>query len=267
MGDSALHPALRELQRHFSDPRVLAAMAVVALLMGFAGPFGTYELLPLAARLGYWAAIVLATYGVGYGFGVVAVPLVGRRIRTRWLRMALVSTASGIPITVAVVLVNLVTFGSDGWDVIELAELWVSVTVISLGVMLISVLVDQSLARAREHVPMPDAAGAEAGQPRVLERLPLPQRGNLVSLSVSDHYVDVVTTRGHGLVLMRLSDAIAETAPVQGLQVHRSHWVALDAVARPVRVDGKLQLELRDGRRLPVSRSYLKAVRQAGLGA
>lgn len=262
-----MHPALRELQRHFSDPRVLAAMAVVALLMGFAGPFGTYELLPLAARLGYWAAIVLATYGVGYGFGVVAVPLVGRRIRTRWLRMALVSTASGIPITVAVVLVNLVTFGSDGWDVIELAELWVSVTVISLGVMLISVLVDQSLARAREHVPTPDAAGAEAGQPRVLERLPLPQRGNLVSLSVSDHYVDVVTTRGHGLVLMRLSDAIAETAPVQGLQIHRSHWVAVDAVARSVRADGKLQLELRDGRRLPVSRSYLKAVRQAGLGA
>lgn len=262
-----MHPALRELQRHFSDPRVLAAMAVVALLMGFAGPFGTYELLPLAPRLGYWAAIVLGTYGVGYSFGVVAVPLVGRRIRIRWLRMALVSTASGIPITAAVVLVNLVTFGSDGWEVIELAELWFSVTVISLGVMLISVLVEQSHARARSTRAVDTPASREITQPRVLERLPLQVRGDLVSLSVSDHYVDVVTTRGHDLVLMRLSDAIAETAPVPGLQIHRSHWVALDAVARPLRADGKLQLELRDGRRLPVSRSYLKAVRQAGLVA
>jgi len=250
------------MQRHFSDPRVLVAMAVVALLIGLAGPFGTYEMLPLGQRLAYWAAIAVATYGVGFAFGVFAAPLVGRRVRRRWLRVALVGTASGVPITAAVELVNLIAFGSDGWDVAGLFWLWLSVTAISLGVMLISVLVEQSLAEAR---PTP-AAGAEAGAPRLLDRLPLPQRGDLVSLSVSDHYVDVVTTRGHGLVLMRLSDAMAETAPVAGLQIHRSHWVALGAVARTIRADGKLQLELKDGRRLPVSRSFLDMVRRAGLG-
>src|SRR5690606_36963709 len=39
---SPLHLALREMHRHFTDARVLGAMAIVALILGFAGPFGTY---------------------------------------------------------------------------------------------------------------------------------------------------------------------------------------------------------------------------------
>jgi DNA-binding LytR/AlgR family response regulator len=64
---------------------------------------------------------------------------------------------------------------------------------------------------------------------------------------------------------MRLADAIRETGMVPGLQIHRSHWVAKDAVAKVHRSEGKLMLELRNGMRLPVSRSYLAAARDAGL--
>ena len=46
------------------------------------------------------------------------------------------------------------------------------------------------------------------------------------------NYVEVWTERGTHLVLMRLSDAIRETAGENGLQIHRSHWVALGAVKR-----------------------------------
>jgi hypothetical protein len=37
-----------------------------------------------------------------------------------------------------------------------------------------------------------------------------------VALSVEDHYVRVRTTRGEEMILMRLSDAIRETAPETG---------------------------------------------------
>lgn len=82
---------------------------------------------------------------------------------------------------------------------------------------------------------------------------------------MADHYVDVTTDQGHALVLTRLSDAMRETAPIQGLQVHRSHWVALDAVRRTTRQAGKPMLELENGTLVPVSRSFLPAARAAGL--
>ena len=95
----------------------------------------------------------------------------------------------------------------------------------------------------------------------------MPQRGTLVSLSVTDHYVEVATSKGRALVLIRLSDAIKETSPTAGLRIHRSHWVALEAVVRVLRLDGRLVVELKDGRRLPVSRSYAGDLRAAGLMA
>ena len=104
-----------------------------------------------------------------------------------------------------------------------------------------------------------------ATAPAILDRLPLPQRGRLIHLAVNDHYVDVATSKGTTLVLLRLSDAIRETAPVPGLQVHRSRWVALDAIRKTARQAGKPVLELENGTTVPISRSYLPAARAAGL--
>ena len=87
----------------------------------------------------------------------------------------------------------------------------------------------------------------------------------LLALIVEAHYVDIVTERGKTLVLMRLADAIRETTGVPGLQIHRSHWVAHAAVVKAHRADGKVQLELSNGLRLPISRGYLPAAKEAGL--
>ena len=62
-----------------------------------------------------------------------------------------------------------------------------------------------------------------------------------------------------------LADAIRESSGVPGLQIHRSHWVAIAAVVGAHRSDGKVLLELSNGLRLPVSRGYLPAVEEAGL--
>ena len=50
-----------------------------------------------------------------------------------------------------------------------------------------------------------------------------------------------------------------------GFQVHRSHWVSL-AQVRSVRRDGaRAVLTMSDGRDIPVSRSNIAAVKEAGL--
>ena len=91
------------------------------------------------------------------------------------------------------------------------------------------------------------------------------RRAALVRLEVQDHYVLIVTARGRDLVLMRLADAVRETAPVDGMQVHRSHWVARDGVAaltREAGKNGRLVIETTDGATVPVSRSNAADVRK-----
>ena len=62
---------------------------------------------------------------------------------------------------------------------------------------------------------------------------------------------------------MRLSDAIAETRGIDGLQIHRSHWVARNAIVGLTRENGRPVVALVTGVTLPVSRTYLDAVRAA----
>ncbi|SFI55046.1 LytTR family DNA-binding domain-containing protein [Albimonas pacifica] len=108
------------------------------------------------------------------------------------------------------------------------------------------------------------AAPARRPAPAILRRLPQRKRGALLRLSMSDHYVGVATEHGEEMLLMRLSDAIAETAPEEGLKVHRSHWVARRAV-RAVEPEGdRATLVLTNGERIPVSRTRMQVLRTAG---
>jgi DNA-binding LytR/AlgR family response regulator len=63
---------------------------------------------------------------------------------------------------------------------------------------------------------------------------------------------------------MRIADAIRELATLDGLQTHRSWWVARDGLADTARANGKLVLKLKSGAEAPVSRTYLKAVKDKG---
>jgi DNA-binding LytR/AlgR family response regulator len=77
----------------------------------------------------------------------------------------------------------------------------------------------------------------------------------------------VITASGSGLILMRMADALRELDAHAGLQVHRSWWVAREAVRAIRRDSGKTILELSNGQQVPVSRTYLAAVRSAAFEA
>ena len=95
-------------------------------------------------------------------------------------------------------------------------------------------------------------------------RLPPEKRGELLYMSMQDHYVEIVTARGRELVLLRLADAMTEAGSTTGIQVHRSHWVAFSAISSIKRDGGKSSVVMTDGTELPVSRTYTKALREAG---
>ena len=100
--------------------------------------------------------------------------------------------------------------------------------------------------------------------PPLVQRLDPAIRGTLVSITGRDHYVDVRTVAGQGSLLMRFSDAIREAAPQDGAQVHRSHWVAWDAVSGVERDAGRLYLRLGEAR-VPVSRANRVLLAKRGM--
>jgi DNA-binding LytR/AlgR family response regulator len=95
--------------------------------------------------------------------------------------------------------------------------------------------------------------------------LPLKLRGAEVwAVEAEDHYLRLHTSKGQDLILLRLSDAVAELEGVEGAQTHRSWWVAKAAVRDARRGDGRATLTLANGVEAPVSRAYARTLREAG---
>jgi len=235
------------------DVRSWAVLATLSLIVGLIGPFGTFAM-PIGMRLAYWTAIVAGTSLIGTLCASLLERLIGQR--THWLLRALVAGGvAGLPIAAAVALVNVAAFGPRVQP-LDLATLAVYCVLISAAVTVLGAIFELRTSTSASTLP---------AAPALLDRLPLPQRGRLLHLEVADHYVQIATDRGSALLLIRLSDAIRETAPVKGLQVHRSHWVALDAVRKASRQAGKPVLELENGTVVPISRSFLAEARAAGL--
>lgn len=95
----------------------------------------------------------------------------------------------------------------------------------------------------------------------LLDRLPLAIGRQLLSITSDLHYLQVVTRRGRATVLGSLAEVEAELG-ARGLRIHRSHWVALDAVRRLRRSAQGWRCELHDGRSLPVSRRRAAEIKQ-----
>jgi hypothetical protein len=252
-----LQLALRDLRGQLGEPRVWGGVAVVGGVAGLVGPFGTFDL-PLLSRLGYWSLVAATTFALGAATAELATAWLRDRL-PRWLSLLVAGLAPGLPVTLLVLALDRMAFGPSTASAAEVLSLAITCTLISLGVVAGSALI------AGRPVPIPAPSPEPAGLPRLLLRLPLQKRGRILHLRVTDHYVEVTTDRGTELLLLRLSDAIAETEGVPGLQVHRSHWVALDAVRRAVRRGGRWMLELETGGEVPVSRSSIAAAREAGL--
>lgn len=252
MKTGATQLALRETRAYLARGRVLIGLVAVTLILSVSGPFGTSDSLGLLARGGYWAVVVVLTFSAG----VLADRLCEQWIETSRLRSVLSILITGALVTLIVLALNAVVFGRSPLD---LASRWLLI----VQILFVALVV----ATALYAMAAGGAGGADqaSAPPPLLDRLPLDKRGALVSISVQDHYVEVVTTRGRALVLMRLTDAMREAGDGAGLRVHRSHWIATDQVQAARREGERAILTMTGGHEIPVSRTYLPAIRDAGL--
>ena len=80
---------------------------------------------------------------------------------------------------------------------------------------------------------------------------------DLHHIEAREHHVHLTLTDTRKLFRARLSDLVAQTQPEDGIQPHRSWWVARDQVVTPERSNGRMTLRLRDDTVVPVARTRL----------
>ena len=250
VADAALPFTLRQLRAQMLHPATLTVVAGLTIILTLAGPFGTGEVFAPLPHALYWLGMISVTYLAGTVAGGLTHQAIGHRL-PRSGRIALAAMVNALVIGPLVLLVNWALF--DDFPEPALPFLATAGALAAVITVILEVLSRQA------------PRNADTAPPAIFDRLPLDKRGTLLALSVEDHYVRVRTEMGEELILMRLGDAIRETTPVAGLRVHRSHWVALAAIAAARRMGDRAILTLTDGSEVPASRANLPALREAGI--
>lgn len=233
--------------------RGLTVAVLFAAFMTMSGAFGTDDV-PVLRRAMYWFAMMSVGYLWG---GYVARHFFRDEARSPdrpWLQSLSAAAIMAAPFTLVVWAGTRWGLGSD-IALAYLPILFVYVYFIAVGVTVVNWLIE-----SRRKAPAPPAP-----TPKFLERLPLKLRGAEVwAVEAEDHYLRLHTSKGQDLILMRLADAVAALDGIEGLQVHRSWWVARDAIVEARRGDGRATLTLKDGAQVPVSRTYAGELRDRG---
>lgn len=259
------HPRDAVLRQVVIDLAIMSAIGVVLALLG---PFGTFAQ-PLAHRLIYWVGLALTGYACFRPLGSVVLRMGARLTLPKWGLWLAASLIASAPMAAIVTALSFLDAPLRLPSLETVLLTYFSVLLIGGGVTILFHLLEQRRAEAI-HAPLPGAilpslpSGTQPPSVRFVDRLP-PQLGSqLIALEMEDHYVRAYTLLGSDLVLMRMRDAVAELDGIEGLQVHRSWWVARDAVEE-VRRDGRnVRLALSGGIEAPVSRANLPLLKECG---
>lgn len=253
---------MRELTKYILSPITLVAFMAAGALMTLMGPFGTYVSLSLWERAAYWYTLV----GISILLGIV----IRRAVDQKWparsfcFRANLTAAVFTFLFTPCIIFLNV--------SMVEKQAEWTSIPVwmmyLAVGIVPFSVnAILYFMLRFRPMVPAGapvDYVEETSERPRLFERLSDDLGEELIRMSVQDHFVHVHLVGGSERLRMRFGDAVQEVEGVPGMQVHRSHWVAKDAVEGYVQIGGRVSLCLSDGSEVPVSRNYRQHVEDAG---
>ena len=261
--------------------RQLGILALVAGLLVILQPFGSFED-PVGWRFVYWLAmlcvmvwIILPALAVALlkhdrissmaavpgalGLYLIASLPMTLIVATVDLAFAVIKASVADGLTLETVSARLAFFfpPPEGLGVYLSAQFTkvAAISLLSLGLITL-------VSAGRWAKVVPQSATAPKLRPGLafFSRLPPAIGTSLILLRMEDHYVRAVTRDGQALILMRLSDAIAELGDFPGLQVHRSWWVAVGEIQSVSRRGKALVLIMADGSRVPVSSSFRSSV-------
>lgn len=233
-----------------NDPMVDATFGQAFLFWG---------LRPIVLALGLWLADEL-----------VSRFLTDRLTTPEWLKPAVLVPAIGLlPLAITEGVMELhLPFRPEFLDeelwafspVLALLGEYVTLATVVVPIHLVLwLIIDKGAHRTSdEHETVPLSA------PEFLQRTANMRLEDVLALQAEEHYVRVYSNGGAELIHYRFGNAVEEMPAELGLQVHRSWWVADSAVRSAKRGSRRWQLDLVTDDAVPVSDSYVKAVRERG---
>lgn len=259
----------------------LWAMFVMAAVVGFLGPFGTYHDTTVADRVAEWWQLLMGAYLFVRPW-IVALRWVAE---VTWLPSR-VLVLWGVVATSAPLAMLWRHIGQDAYRELEgYAGLLPFALLCALAVLAIEIWAEQAnerlrsrrggapgdlnLASAQTVSGQHDECAAppvQAGEvrPMLLDRLSPAFKGPIIALQSEDHYVRVHGMGSSELVLLRLRDAITEMSGVAGEQVHRSWWVSRGGIDSLEQVGRAWLIRLRNGETAPVARDSSERLQRSG---
>lgn len=230
----------------------LLSMPVIGAVIGVMGPFESYGTMGLGERVGHFALCVTL---IGAMVMTSSYFIARRFFQGYWpiwaaLCLDLLLTIPGT----AIILGSLSVFAPDSLGEIHPPDLLWQNLVMMLTFRASSLLV--SWRRVREGPRVALSLEQKPSPDEFTKRMPFGLRGErILALSSEDHYLRVHTPRGEALILMALSHA----APLMsdGFLVHRSHWVAREAIKSA----SSTSVKLITGLSVPISRHRAKEFR------
>lgn len=236
---------------------------ILGLALGISGPYGTYSLVPLPIRLGFWVAVILIPWALWESLMFAAQSILPKTLGRRTL-MALLMPAFAVVGSLFATSFSAATFGLNEMG---FAQAWsqslISWLLFSFLFVLPLVLITDALSRQQNQ------KGAENLLGFFSTKIPEHLRGaTLIALQSEGHYLRVYTASGDALVHMSMDDALSALSAYPGIRTHRSWWIALGEIDREALDRTPLNaIRSQSGLEVPVSRRRRKAVREQALRA
>lgn len=240
----------------------LALLIAIGLLLGFLGPFDS-DSAPAPTRYAYWMICILG----GGLIGFTADDAFSRRFPVLWKRVAVLSVAATPLLALFVLTTQHLLFGEGfRWSVYQ-QLLWQAWPILFAAMMVRALIWRRTPARIETRTetrtviapPLPEAEAV------FRRRLSARRRSaRLIAIEAHDHYLKVHTDAGEELITLRFVDALAELTQAHGWRVHRSWWVAADAVEDVRWRRGAGEIRLVGGLVAPISRTYRPLLKEAG---
>ncbi len=242
----------------FLSTGVLLALFLAALFALLA--IYDSDKMPFMWRFIFW----FMTIGSGLVAALIALPLVTKEPLRAWsvpLRLCILSAFACIP--VPIILLGFDTGFQSGWPAMNWLRQYFMSFVLALIILAGTYITLRAFGVLNDDEPSAPQKNSSHAK-SLLKRLPAGfSDAEIFAVSAEDHYLRVHTDLGETLILMRLIDALDALTSVEGMQTHRSWWVAINGVQKITSDGAKQFLVLKSGVSVPIARSRLKAVRDA----
>ena len=273
MSQSPIHEARKQpAQGAMKRSERLAAEAGLVALIGFAfgliAPFGTDQM-PMGSRMVLWILGFLLGWLLVYALTKLA------SHTARLLGLApLWAYATSLPLSAVIITGAIVALrpelneqAQDGF-----AFLLPQILFLAGAFFLLFYLIYSRAEKRSEAASANLASGDELTHTKGMVGAPNTKLHEqlkagfpaIIALSVEDHYTVVHAETAREMILLPLGEAIGLLPQDQGLQTHRSWWVARGAVKRASQVKRNWQLELINGLEVPIARNRVAELKESG---